>query len=220
MAIIGNSQPTVVDVSIKDGLLKTNGALVSMQVPAAWIAKKSTKVVNPQLPSQTRFFFKENADANCRMGLFFSGIVNEETDGRLLREDIFAKDWHCAAGTPEARMAHEVEGPFSNESRLTHAYARTGPHAVIGSSEDCLSICATEFKGMRTIIIESNDTLNNTRDIAYYIDVLNNGTVIYALYAAIPTEEYALKIDAIKQLFETSVWRTDFDPMVNLDLVE
>ena len=87
MALLDNSQPDTNNLVLKNGVLRTNGALVSMQVTNNWIANVSTKSVHPTLPLQTRFFFKESEESKSGIGLFFSGIVHEDFDGNVLRKE-------------------------------------------------------------------------------------------------------------------------------------
>lgn len=45
MALLDNSHPQSKDIELKDGVLRTNGALVSMKVPDGWSAKMMLFIV-------------------------------------------------------------------------------------------------------------------------------------------------------------------------------
>lgn len=43
--------------------------------------------------------------------------------------------------------------------------------------------------------------------------------VVYIIYYRAPIDVFAKHVDTAVEIFKTSVWRTDFDPTVNLDVV-
>lgn len=220
MALLDNSQTGVQDLVLKNGLLKTNGALVSMQVPPNWIARVATKVSQPGWPDQTRFFFKEGEESKSGIGLFFSGIVHEDFDGNVKRKKIFEQQLDLQKGSREALEKQATEGHLRNITRLGYALLSTSPHAITSEEEDCLLFRTTEFAGMKAAMIGVESQRYAGKSIEYCIDVLGNGTVIYSLYCYAPPESFSELLPIAQEVFQSTKWRSDFDPTVNLAAVD
>lgn len=61
---------------------------------------------------------------------------------------------------------------------------------------------------------------NNEESIEYCIDVQGDGRVVYFLYYLAPIDAFDAGVDDAVSTFQTSVWRTDFDPMTRLEAIE
>ncbi len=219
MALLDNSKPTSQEISLKNGVLRTNGALAHIQAPSNWLARFSSKRIQPGMPNETFFFFKKDESSKTSIGVYFSGIIADEFDGNLLKQEIFDQKIDMTKGSPEATRYKAAEGAYRNTTNLTYALISTAPHAVHTQESDCLSFRTTEFKGMKAAVIECENAQFDTRSLEYCIDVLGNGQVIYSLYYRAPIANFAEQSSLAQETFESTIWRTDFNPTVNLDAV-
>lgn len=53
MALLDNNPGTSRELDVTDGVLKTNGALVSIAVPSDWTASINSKFNHPDYPNRT-----------------------------------------------------------------------------------------------------------------------------------------------------------------------
>lgn len=221
MALLNNKNWTSEALSLKDGVLKTNGALVSMQAPANWTAGKTSKTTQPGLPDQTILFCKKDKEgSNTSLGIFFSGMPADDDDGRLRRKEVFDRQINMPKGSAEAKKFQAEEGALRNTTQLGYLLISTAPHAVQTQEADCLSFKTTEFKGMRAAIIECENEKYNFKSIEICIDVSGNGQVLYSLYYKSSIADFAEDFALAQEAFQSTIWRTDFDPTVNLDVVD
>ncbi len=221
MALVGNINWKSKALTLKDGVLRTNGALVSMNVPDTWTAAKSSKRFQPGIPEQTLLSCKKNKDGSkTSIGVFWSAFPLDEFDGRVLRKEVFEKQIHMTKGSPEATKLQSENGAFSNTTQLNYLLISTGPHAVPTEEASCLSFKTAEFKGMKVAIIECESEKLNLKSIEYCVDVSGNGQVLYLLYYKASVADFAEDFTFAQAAFESTIWRTDFDPTVDLDAID
>lgn len=221
MALLGNSNNwTSKALTLKDGVLRTNGALVSMNVPDNWTVIKGSKWNQPGIPEQTLLVCKKNKEGSkTSLGVFCSGMPPDEDDGRILRREIFDKQINMTKGSAEATKFQANEGALRNTTQLGYLLISTAPHAVHTEEKGCLSFRTVEFKGMKAAIIESELKNLNLKSIEYCIDVSGTGQVLYSLYYKSSIADFAEDLALAQATFESTIWRTDFDPAINLDAV-
>ncbi len=220
MALLNNSNRITKELSLHDGVLKTNGALVSMQISAGWAASMSAKSIHPGLPSETFITFKKDPSSKTSFGIFFSGQILEEFDGQLRKEELFDRAVNLKAGSAEATRLVETEGALANVTHLRNALLSAGRHAVQSEEKDCLAVKTSDFNGLKAAIFEFQNERTGTKAVEYCLDVLGNGTVVYSLYYRAPIETFADEMDAAISAFRSTIWRQDFDPMKNLEPVD
>lgn len=218
MALLDNKNPTTKQVALKDGVLKTTGALVSMKVPDGWSALMST-ASNPGFPPETWIVLVNSEENDVEIGLYFFGLTYEEIDGQFRREELFDKHVNMKAGTNEAKELVGGEGALSDETKMQDLILAAGRHAFENDEDDCRAIKTTHFNGLSSVIYEFENLSAKTRAIEYCIDVLGNGRVVYSLYYSAPIDAFAKNMDTAINAFQSSVWRKDFDPMVPLDVI-
>lgn len=219
MALLGNSRGTSKPITLNDGLLKTNGALVSIKVPSDWTASIYSKAIHPDLPKETSITLAK-PDTEVSIGIFFSGIVHDASDGRIRKRIVFDKDISMRASDNEAKQPAATEGALSRISRLQHVLLTAAPHPVMSNEKFCLGVNSTEFSGFKAVMFEFENPDLDSKTIEYCLDVFGDGKVVYMLYYLAPIDIFAKHVDMAVEIFKTSVWRTDFDPMVTLDVVE
>lgn len=220
MALLNDSSRTSKELSLKNGVLKTNGALVSIKVPDGWTGSKSSKTIQPTLPPETYFILRKAPDSKTSIGVFFSGIVLDDVEAGMRKSKIFDNELRLKAGSPEATRFMAQEGALSKVTELRNAIMSAAPHAVQSDEKYCLAVMSTDFNGLKSIIFEFQNEATGTKSIEYCIDVLGNGQVIYILYYRAAIDVFADDMDAVLNSFRSSVWRKDFDPTVPLDAVE
>lgn len=219
MALLDNKLPTTSQLTLKNGLLKTNGALVSMSVPTGWSAHKSALTLVPGFPPETIFVLKNGEVQGVSIGLYFSGIVDEEIDGQIRKKDLFDKSINLKAGTPEARQLVVRGGAHAKETQMQDLLFAAGRHIVDSDEKYCRAIKSTDFNGLKSVIFEFENDNAHAKTVEYCIDVLGTGRVVYILYYRAPIETFAKNMDTAVSTFQSTVWRKDFDPMIPLDVV-
>ncbi|PZM86188.1 MAG: hypothetical protein DKT66_01985 [Candidatus Melainabacteria bacterium] len=219
MALLGNREPTSKDLQLSDGVLRTTGALVSMKVPDGWSASMST-ASNPGFPPETLIDLNDSDGLGLSIGLYFSGLIDDEIDGEIRKENLFEREIMMKAGTPEATQLIGGEGALANDTKMLFYILSAGRHAVQSDEKYCRAIKSTDFNGLRSVMYEFENESDSTRTIEYCIDVLGNGRVVYILYYHAPIETFMQNMDTAVSAFQSSVWRKDFDPMIPLDVVE
>lgn len=220
MALLDNRDMASRELALKGGVLKTNGALVSMNVPSGWSAKMLTAGNPPGLPPETLIILKKSDGLKISIGVYFSGVVYEEIDGRIRKENLFDQQISMKAGTPESTALTGGEGALANETKMQVLILQAGRHGVQSDEEYCRAIKTTDFNGLKCVIYEFQNERSGTRAIEYCIDVLGNGRIIYALYYRAPIETFAENMDTAVEAFKSSIWRKDFDPYKAIEIVD
>jgi hypothetical protein len=220
MALLDNKNPTTKQVALKNGVLQTNGALVSIDFPSGWSASQSSKSNGPGFPPETIFVLKNGEVPGVSIGLYFSGIVDKEIDGQIRKKDLFDKSINLKAGTPEARQLVGRGGANAKETQMQDLLFAAGRHIVDSDEKYCRAIKSTDFNGLKSVIFEFENDNAHAKTVEYCIDVLGTGRVIYILYYRAPIETFAENMDTAVSTFRSTVWRKDFDPMIPLDVVE
>ncbi len=220
MALLDNKNPTTKQVALKNGVLQTNGALVSMDVPSGWSASQSSNKIVPSFPPETLIDLKDADGLDFSIGIYFSGIVDDEIDGEIRKENLFDREITMTAGTPEATQLIGGEGELANDTKMLFYILSAGRHAVQSEEKYCRAIKSTDFNGLRSVMYEFENDSDSSRTIEYCIDVLGNGRVVYILYYHAAIEKFKQFMDIAVSAFQSSVWRQDFDPFVPLEVVE
>lgn len=220
MALPDNRNPTSRELSLEDNVLKTNGALVSIQAPPGWSASITSKKTQPGLPPETFFILSKSENSKTSIGIYFSGIIYDEVDGRLRKEQLFDTDLNMKAGSTEASRPVGGEGALAGISQICHALLAAGDHAVQFDEKHCRAVKSTQFNGMKSVIFEFENNRTGTKTFEYCIDILGNGQVVYSLYYRAAIDDFSEDIDTAIKTFQSSVWRKDFDPMLPLDAVD
>lgn len=220
MALLDNRDLASRELALKDGVLKTDGALVSMSVPNGWSAKMLTSGNPPGMPPETLIILKKSDGLKISIGVYFSGVVYEEIDGRIRKESLFDQQISMKAGTPEATSLIGGEGALASETKMQVLLLQAGRHGVQSDEAYCRAIKTTEFNGLKCVIYEFQNESTGTRAIEYCIDVLGNGCIVYALYYRAPIETFAENMDTAVEVFKSSVWRKDFDPYKAIEIVD
>lgn len=215
MALVGNSRPHTVPVELKDQLLKTNGALVSMKGPPQWTCSQTTYFVGGVCSTNYRF---RHPEGGAIVGIYFGGIYDDEFDGNYRRKNVFDQSIDIKAGTPEADGMCAETGALRTVSRLQAALWDSASNARGPSREDCLSFRTGKFKDFPAVIIESQGKTWKALD--YRIDTLGDARLIYELYYSAATEKYETHLQIALDIFDSTIWRTDFDPESRLSLID
>lgn len=219
MALRSSNNEESKKLMLENDNLKTNGALVSIQPPSGWYVSTTSKLVHPDLPKETFFLFKDAAESKSVIGVYFSGIVLDDANAFARKEHIFSEPLSLKSGTEEAKKPVSETGPRRRITQLGHVIMRAVPHPVLSDEKYCLAAISTEFKDMKCVMFEFLNEDLGTKTVEYCIDVLGDGRVVYFLYYLAPINAFAEGIDHAVNTFKTSVWRTDFDPMVSLDVI-
>lgn len=219
MALLDNREPVSKELTLTDGVLRTNGALVSMRVPEGWSAKLMASKNVPGLPPETLIMLIQGEGLKTSIGLYFSGMIDEEFEGKVRTDELFDQEIDLKAGTPEANKLIGGTGVMANETHLRYYIVAAGKHAVQSDEKYCRGIRSTEFNGLKSVIYEFQNDSTGTRTVEYCLDVLGNGQIIYFLYYRAPIETFSKSMDIAVDAFKTSKWRKDFDPAVPLDVV-
>lgn len=220
MALLDNRQQASKDLELKDGVLRTNGALISMKVPEGWSGIMTSASNSPYFPPETLFLLVKGEGLKVSIGLYFSGVIDEEFEGNLRQEELFDRQINMKAGSPEATQLIGGEGALANETKMQDLILSVGRHPVESKEKYCRAIATTEFKGLKSAIFEFQDDNTGTKAIEYCIDVRGNGQVVYILYYRAPIETFDANMDTAVSAFQSSVWTKDFDPSIPLDVVE
>ncbi|MCA9803720.1 MAG: hypothetical protein KC777_17235 [Cyanobacteria bacterium HKST-UBA02] len=218
MALLGNARPHSKAISLDDGVLRTNGGLVSMKAPPGWTASMTIRKIYPGAPQETFFFLSKGGGSKTSIGLFFSGIYFDEVDGRLQKEELFDSDIDLVAGSAEATKLIGGDGMLAEVSWMGK-YLLSVDHAVQSYEKYCRAIKSTTFKGLKSVIFEFENVDLGRKTIEYCIDVLGNGRILYSLFYTSSREFYAENLDTAVSALETSVWTTEFDPSLELNVV-
>ena len=219
MALLDNSSSVAKDLSLSDGVLRTNGALVSIQAPSGWTASMSAKATQPGLPPETFFILGKGAGTKISIGIYFSGMIYEEVDGRIRKEKLFDPEIELMAGSADASSLIGGEGLLANVSQLRNYLLTAGQHAVQSNEKYCRGIKSSVLSGLKSVIFEFQNEDTGARTIEYCIDVLGNGQVVYSLYYRAPIGSFGDEKDTAVKTFNSSVWRKDFDPFVALEAI-
>jgi hypothetical protein len=152
--------------------------------------------------------------------VFNSGFPPDEGDGRRLRKEVFEKEINMTKGSAAATKFQAADGALSNTTQLGYLLLSTAPHGVHTEEASCISFKTAEFKGMKAAIIECELEKLDLKSIEYCIDVSGNGQVLYSLYYKASIADFAEDLALAQAAFESTVWRTDFDPTVNLEAID
>lgn len=220
MALLSSNNKESKKLMLENGILKTNGALVSIQPPTGLYASTTSKPVHPDLPKETFFLFKDAAESKSVIGVYFSGVVLDDANAFARKEHIFSEPLNLKSGTEEAKKPVSETGPRRRVTQLGHVIMRAAPHPVLSDEKYCLAAVSTDFKEMKCIMFEFLNEDFGTKTIEYCIDVLGDGRVVYFLYYIAPIDSFTAGIDDAVHTFQTSVWRKDFDPMAKLEAIE
>ncbi len=219
MALLNDSSRTSKELSLENGVLKTNGALVSIKAPAGWTATKSSKTIQPAMLPETYFLFRKSPDSKTSIGVYFSGMVLDDVEASVRKRKIFDNELRLKAGSPEATRFIAEEGALSKITELRNIIMSAAPHAVQSEEKYCLAVKSTDFNGLKSIIFEFQNETTGYKSIEYCLDVLGNGQVVYILYYRAAIDSFADDMDTAINSFRSSVWRSDFDPNIALDVV-
>lgn len=137
----------------------------------------------------------------------------------MRKQDLFDKDFSMRASDIEAQSPSPISGPMSRISNLQDLILEAAPHPVQSTEKYCLGVKSTEFSGFKAVMFEFENPDQNSKTIEYCLDVFGDGKVVYIIYYRAPIDVFAEHVDTAVEIFKTSVWRTDFDPTVNLDVV-
>lgn len=220
MALLSSNNKESKKLMLENGILKTNGALVSIRPPDGWYASMTSTFVHPELPRETYFLFKESPDSKKVTGVYFAGEVLDDSDARFRQEHIFSQPLSFKAGSAEAKKFVAETGPLRTVTHLGHVIMQASPHPVPSDERYCLAAISTEFKELKCVMFEFLNEDLGTKTIEYCIDALGNARVLYFLYYRAPIDSFDAGVDDAVSTFQTSVWRTDFDPMTRLEAIE
>lgn len=220
MALLDNRHRATKSLELKDGVLRTNGALVSMKVPEGWSGTMLTASNPSYFPPEALIILTKGDELKVSIGLYFSGVIDEEFDGNLRKEELFDRQINMKAGTPEATQLIGGEGALANETKMQDLILSVGRHAVESKEKYCHAIQTTDFKGLRSAIFEFRNKSSETIEVEYCIDVLGNGRVVYILYYRAPMDSFSDNLDTAVSAFQSSEWRKEFDPAIPLDVID
>lgn len=160
------------------------------------------------------------SDPNSKVsvGIYFSGEILKGHEGLQRKKHLFDKDVTMRASSSEAKEPAAESGMLSRISTMDDVIMEAAPHAVQSDEGFCLGIRSTNFKGFKTVIFEFENSDIGRRTIEYCMDVFGNGEMIHILFYSAPIESFAENMDAAVDIFNTTVWRTDFDPYKNIEV--
>ncbi|HNB20866.1 MAG TPA: hypothetical protein PKZ32_00515 [Candidatus Melainabacteria bacterium] len=219
MALLDNSQGTTRELVLKDGVLRTDGAVASITAPRDWTASMWSKSVHPQMPRQISITLSK-PDSKVAVGIFFSGEVLEEYEARQRQQNLFDHDVSMRASSSQAKQPMAESGIRSKTSKLQDLIFLAAPHPVPSSEKYCLGLQSTEFNGMKSVMFEFENADLGSKTIEYCIDVNGDGRVIYILYFTAPKDSFPEHMDTAVEIFKSTVWRKDFDPLKTIEIVD
>jgi len=188
-------------------LFKTNGALERMHVFGAWrpvfIVNDSSRM-NSVWGTETSFLLPHSENDDVFMGVYFSGDCGDESLGNLRRKEIYDQSL-------------QLKG---DGVRLRRALVLAGRQLIAHSQIHCNRFSTSDLNGKRVVTVEQEWL--STKQTAYqvFVDTLGDGRVIYNLMYVAPKNAYSKFIEQAKASFETSMWRSDFDPRESLRLLK
>lgn len=188
-------------------LFRTSGALERMHVFGAWrrvFIVNDSRRMNSVWGTETSFLLPHEELADVFMGVYFSGDCGDESLGRLRRSEIYDRTLQLRGDGKELRRAIVLAG----RQLISH------------SSVNCRSFTTEDFNGRRAAKIEQEWLSTKQTSYQILVDAMGDGRIIYNLLYVAPTSVYAKFKEQAKASFETSLWRTDFDPREPLQLCQ
>ncbi len=137
------------------------------------------------------------------MGVYFSGDCGDQNLGNLRRSEIYDKTLSLIGDGHELRKALVLSG----RQMIAH------------SQIHCSSFTTTEFNGKRAVIVEQDWLSTKQTSYQVLVDTLGDGRIIYNLMFVAPKAVYPKFVESAKASFETSLWRSHFDPREPLRLI-
>lgn len=180
-------------------LFKTTGALERMHIFGAW---HSAFIVNDSRRmcsvwgTETSFLLPHAENDRVFMGVYFSGDCGDANLGALRRKEIYDRNLSLSGDGHEVKRALVIAG----RQLIAHSQIR------------CNSFTTANFNGRRAVIVEQDWLATDQSTYQILVDTLNDGKVIYNLMYVAPKNLYSKYVEHAKASFETSLWRSDFDP--------
>lgn len=180
-------------------LFKTNGALERMHVFGAWrpvFIVNDSRRMNTVWGTETSFLLPHRESDEAFMGVYFSGDCGDENLGNLRRREIYDRSLQLSGSGTEVKRAIVLAG------RQLIAHSRF----------QCQTFSTVDFNGRRAVIAEQEWLSTKQKAYQLFVDTMGDGRIIYNLIYVAPSGIYSRFLEQAKASFETSLWRTAFDP--------
>lgn len=188
-------------------LFKTSGALERMHIFGAWrpvFIVNDSRRMNSVWGTETSFLLPHSESDDVFMGVYFSGDCSDQHLGSLRRKTIYEKSLRMSGSGAEVKRTIVLAG----RQMIAH------------SDLMCSQLTTTTMAGRQAVIVEQE--WHSTQQQAYqiFVDAMSDGRIIYNLMFVAPKNLYGKFVEQAKASFETSLWRTQFDPREPLRLIE
>lgn len=188
-------------------LFRTTGALERMHVFGAWrpvFIVNDSRRMNSVWGTETSFLLPHAEHDDVFMGVYFSGDCADKNLGNLRKKEVYDNKLQMSGDSNELRRATVLAG-----------------RQLIAHSEiHCNRFTTGEFNGRRAVMLEQEWLATKQTAYQVFVDTLGDGRIIYNLMFVAPKSVYSKYVEHARASFETSLWRTNFDPTAALKLID
>lgn len=188
-------------------LFRTTGALERMHVFGAWrpvFIVNDSRRMNSVWGTETSFLLPHAEHDDVFMGVYFSGDCADQNLGGLRKKEVYDASLRMSGDSKELRRALVL----------------AGRQLIAHSEMFCNSFTTGDFNGRRAVTVETEWLATKQTAYQIFVDTIGDGRVIYTLMFVAPKSVYSKFVEHARASFETSLWRSNFDPGAALKLIE